>query len=248
MLKTLQFNHRKAQVMNEYANLQECRGYVSALLQAQDHPNSEHKLKHAPAITISRQTGARGRTIGTKLQTRLRQANPDAVVPWTLFDKDLVKKVLSDHNLPQELEKFMPDDGINEIESSINEILGRHPSLWSLFENMVETIVRLCRIGNCIIVGRGANKVTQGFTNTLNVRFVGSTNRRIHQMVTKQGLSPKDATQLIKNEDLARARYMKQHFSCEIEDPQFYDLILNTDHLDDEAAVDILTCALKTKE
>jgi cytidylate kinase len=155
---------------------------------------------------------------------------------------------LEDHQLPADLEKFMPDDAVSEIESSINEILGRHPSMWSLFEKSVRTIVRLSRMGNCIIVGRGGNKITQGFPNVLRVRLIGTLEKRIQQMVALKHISRKEATDHIKKEDAARSRYMKQHFHCKVDDPLLYDLVINTDHCSDEQVVEILTAAVREME
>ncbi len=227
--------------MITHPSFSECRGYVAANM----HQKQITKSVRAPAITISRQTGARGRSIGIKLQAALRAQEPKATVPWTLFDDDLVKQVLEDHQLPADLEKFMPDDAVSGIESSINEILGRHPSLWSLFDKTVRTIVRLSRMGNCIIVGRGGNKITQGFPNVLQVRLVGSLEKRIQQMVALKHISRKEAADYIKKEDAARKRYMKQHFQCDIDAPLLYDLVINTDHCSDEQVVQMLIAALK---
>jgi hypothetical protein len=232
--------------MNEHPSFQECRSYVAAFAHSTPAPLSSAK-KVPAAITISRQTGARGRTIGTKLQNALRNQNPKAQVPWTLFDDNLVKKVLEDHNLPADLEKFMPDDAVGEIEGSINEILGRHPSLWSLFEKTVDTIVRLSRLGNCIIVGRGGNMITRGFSNVLHVRFIGTLEKRVQQMATAKHTSKKEAQQYAKKEDAARKRYLKQHYHCDIDDPILYDLVINTDHLSDNEVVQILLAAIEAK-
>lgn len=232
--------------MKAYPSIQECRSYVAANLQARDH-HAPEAPKRAAAITISRQTGARGRTIGQKLQNALRARNPKAEIPWTLFDKELVKKVLEDHDLPADLEKFMPDDAVGELEGTINEILGRHPSLWTLFENTVETIARLCRMGNCIIVGRGGNKVTRGFSNVLHVRLIGSKDLRVHQVTESLDMSLKEAEKFVKDEDNARRKYMKQHYHCDIDDPSLYDLVINTDLLDDDTVVNILISAIKGK-
>ena len=216
--------------MSIHPSFSECRGYVAANL----HDKPAAKSVRLPAVTISRQTGARGRSIGTKLQEALRKQDPKAKIPWTLFDDNLVKQVLEDHQLPAELEKFMPDDAVSEIESSINEILGRHPSMWSLFEKTVRTIVRLSQMGNCIIVGRGGNKITQGFSNVLQVRLVGSMERRIQQMVALKHISRKEA-----------ADYIKQHFHCKVDDPLLYDLVINTDNCSDEQVVEILMAAIR---
>jgi cytidylate kinase len=226
--------------------IRECRTYVAAHLKAKDHPE-KMPLRRTPSITISRQTGARGRSIGEKLQNALRARNPKAPAPWTLFDKNLVKKILEDHDLPADLEKFMPDDAVGELEGSINEILGRHPSHWQLFENTVETIARVCRMGNCIVVGRGANKITRGFSNVLHVRFIGSNDLRIHRINDIMDISRKEAERYIKDEDTARRKYMKQHFHCDIDDPLLYDLVINTDLLDDDTVVNILISAVEGK-
>jgi len=227
-------------------DLSECRGYVAAHLHASPKA-ADAAAARAPAVTISRQAGARGRTIGEKLRDALRERNPKAAVPWTLFDDNLVRKVLEDHQLPADLEKFMPDDAIGELEGSINEMLGRHPSLWTLFEKTVDTIVRLARLGNCIIVGRGANCITRGFANTLHVRLVGTEPVRLRRMMEGHGMSEKGARQFIKEEDAARRRYVKQHFSRAIDDPMIYDLVVNTDRLDDDAVVQTLMSALRAK-
>ncbi len=230
--------------MKEYHTLNECRGYVAAHLHHKPHPTA---IKHPPAITISRQAGARGRTIGDKLQKALRAQTPKAAIPWTLFDENLVKQILEDSNLPTDLEKFMPDDAVSEIEGSINEILGRHPSLWSLFEKTVRTIVRLSRMGHSIIVGRGGNMITRNFPNVLRVRLVGSEQARIDQMVKAHGMSEAGAHKFVKEEDAARQRYVHQHFHCNIDDPNLYDLTINTDGLTDNDIVKILVTALQSK-
>ncbi|MDP4777583.1 MAG: cytidylate kinase-like family protein [Opitutales bacterium] len=195
---------------------------------------------------MSRQTGARGRTIGKKLQAALSAEAKDSSLPWALFDDDLVKKVLEDNHLPLDLEKFMPDDAVSEVEGSINEILVRHPSLWSLFEKTVRTIVRLSRMGHSIIVGRGGNFITHGFSNVLNVRLIGSEEVRIAQMV-KLGMSAGEALKFIKEEDTARKNYIKQHFKSDIDNSMSYDLTINTDKLKDEEVVEILVAAINSK-
>jgi hypothetical protein len=232
--------------MEQHPSYQECRSYVAANLHHKPHVSTKD-LKRPPTLTISRQTGARGRTIGLKLQNHLRAQSPKALIPWTLFDDNLVKQVLEDHQLPLDLEQFMPDDAINELTGSINELLGRHPSLWTLFEKTVSTITRLSRMGNCIIVGRGGNEITQGFSNVIRVRLIGSEIRRHKQMVEFHGMSHAGAHKFIKEEDAARHRYIKQHFQHGIDDPSRYDFVINTDHLDDDTIVHILATALAAK-
>jgi hypothetical protein len=227
-----------------HPSFQECRAYVAAHLhhQTKYHPKQAKRL---PAITISRQTGARAHSIGMKLQAALREDAPEGSVPWTLFDENLVKKVLEDHQLPADLEKFMPDDAVNEYEGAVNELLGRHPSLWTLFEKTVSTIVQLSRMGHSIIVGRGGNEITRGFHNVINVRLIGSKEQRIRHLVVTHGMELAYAKKFVKGEDAARRRFLKQHFDADINDPERYDIVINTDHLEDDAVVEMLAAAVR---
>ena len=227
-----------------HPSFQECRAYVAAHLhhQTKYHPKQAKRL---PAITISRQTGARAHSIGMKLQAALREDAPEGSVPWTLFDENLVKKVLEDHQLPADLEKFMPDDAVNEYEGAVNELLGRHPSLWTLFEKTVSTIVQLSRMGHSIIVGRGGNEITRGFHNVINVRLIGSKEQRIRHLVVTHGMELAYAKKFVKGEDAARRRFLKQHFDADVNDPERYDIVINTDHLEDDAVVEMLAAAIR---
>ncbi|MFO8026931.1 MAG: cytidylate kinase-like family protein [Opitutales bacterium] len=233
--------------MKAHPSFAECRGYVAAHM----HERSEQAsgtARHMPALTISRQAGARGRTIGLKLQEALRRQDPKAKVPWTLFDDNLVKQVLEDHKLPADLEKFMPDDAVGELEGTINELLGRHPSLWTLYEKTVSTMVRLSRMGHAILVGRGGNEITRGFSNVIRIRLIGSESERRRQMTQAHGMSESEARKFIKKEDDARRRFIKQHFSTDIDDPMRYDIVFNTDHLGDDCIVRMLVAGLTNME
>lgn len=233
--------------MNESSTFKECRSYIAALVKAESHRRHKESAKSPPAVTISRQAGARGRSIAKKLKQTLHDQSPNDEIPWTFLDEDLVEKVLKDHDLPTSLAKFMPDDSVSEIDSIINEILGRHPSLWTLFEQTIETMLHLCHTGHCILVGRGGNKVAEGLTNVTRVRFVGSKQRRLLQMIHTHKMSLEEAKAYIRKEDRARQRYMKKHFNCDIDDPLYYDLVINTDLYSDEAVVQMILNAISVR-
>lgn len=232
--------------MPSHPSFQECRSYVASHLHSRALGLPE-KVKPLPAITISRQSGARAHNIAITLQSALRAYAPKDTVPWTLFDENLVKKILEDHHLPDDLEKFMPDDAVSEFEGAVNELLGRHPSLWTLFEKTVSTIARLSHIGHSIIVGRGGNEITRCFSNVLNVRLIGSEAQRIGYVMKMRDMTVSEAKKYVKSEDAARRRFLKQHFHSDIDDPLRYDLVINTDRLKDSAVVEMLVDAIRSK-
>ncbi len=200
--------------------------------------------RHAPAITIARQTGARGVSICTLLHERLQSRDEKDPLRWRLFDSELSKEILKEHNLPTYLEKFIPDQAMSEFEGTINEMLGRHPSLWTLFKDTKETIGHLARTGHSILVGRGGNFITRTMGNVLNVRLMGSHARRLQNIAENMQISEKMAEALLKHEDHGRRSYVKQHYHADIDDPNHYDLVINTDHFSDEAVCDLIMQAL----
>ena len=54
------------------------------------------------AVTISRQTGSGAHVVGEELAKHLQAHSPKDAPPWTLFDRNLVEKVLEEHHLPYE--------------------------------------------------------------------------------------------------------------------------------------------------
>lgn len=209
-----------------------CLSFINC--QLQPGPPVEPAIK--PAVTISRQTGAGGRTVAGKLADYLQTRVP-AQCTWTVFDKNLMSKVLEDHHLSQQVAKYEPESHKPFIRDALEELLGLHPSTWTIVHQTAETIWRLASMGNVILVGRGANVVTASLKNAFHVRLVGSVERRITRVQEVYRLDAKAAAEFVKVEDKGRVHYLKEHYHRDIDDPMLYDLIVNTDRCGyDEAA------------
>jgi cytidylate kinase len=189
-----------------------------------------------PSITISRLTGAGGHTVAGKLAEYL-QANSPAHAPWTVFDRNLMEKVLEDHHLSKELAKFEHERHKPFIHDALEEILGLHPSSWTIVQHTAETIWKLTRLGNVILVGLGANLVTASLKHVFHVRLVASQERCVQRVQELQHLDSKAALAYVKEQDTGRRRYVKDHFHKDDDDPLLYDLVINTDRITyDDAA------------
>jgi cytidylate kinase len=210
-----------------------CLSYINCQVQPAGKPAAP-AVK--PAITISRLTGAGGRTVAGKLAEYL-QARVPAHCQWTVFDKNLMAKVLADHHLSQQVAKYEPESHKPFFRDAMEEWLGLHPSTWNVVHDTAETIWQLAGMGHVIIVGRGANVVTAALKNTFHVRLVGSVERRTARVQEVYRLDPPAAAEFLKVQDKGRARYLKEHYHKDIDDPMLYDLVINTDRSGyDEAA------------
>ncbi|HCR37547.1 MAG TPA: hypothetical protein DIU37_05295 [Opitutae bacterium] len=207
----------------------QCKAYINSQGIEAIRPLKEKR----PTVTLSRMAGSRGVILGDKLAQYLQEKSDDNDCPWTVFDKKLIEKVLEDHDLPARLEKYLPEDSGNELQTTISEILGLHPSIWTLVQKASETIYTLARKGHVILVGRGANIIASTLPNTLHVRLVGSFEKRAEHVSTYYKCSLKEAESRIQETDKARAAYVKKYFDRDLEDPLQYTITLNTDNLSD---------------
>lgn len=201
-------------------------------------------------ITISRQPGAGAITIGEKIAEFLNNDKKrDWLCPWTVFDEDLVKKVLEDHHLPEKCKEYMPEDKISKINDILDELFGVHPPAITLVRKTSETILSLAQMGSVILVGRGAGIITRELKGGLHVRLVGSLEKCTQRIVEFSQVDRKKAEKLVANWDKGRRKYIKEYFNKDINDPLLYDLIINTDHISyDHAAKIIVDAALHSSK
>lgn len=195
---------------------------------------------HPPSITISRMTGAGGTATAIILAEYLQEKDKNPSPPWTVFDKDLIEKVLEDHNLPKKLAKYIPEKKISGIDALMGEIFGIHPPVETLVKQTTETIYKLSQMGHSIIVGRGGNLITSKLKNVCHVRLVASEKQRIERIMKTRGLSRLKAVEFIRETEKSRADYIRQHFSRDINDPTLYHLIINNDRFNDKEVVSLI--------
>ena len=190
-------------------------------------------------ITLSRQSGCGAREVAVHL-ARFLQEQTAGNPTWTAFDEDLVEKVLEEHKLPARLAPYLAEDGVLDLAHALDELLGAHPSFWTLAQQTSETILRLAERGNAILVGRGAHVVTGGRNHVFHVRLVSSLPKRVAHIRQIRSIGKEEAVAAIEREDRGRRRYLKKYFGKDIEDPLSYHLVVNTDFLSYERAARLI--------
>jgi cytidylate kinase len=230
--------------MKSVNQLDLCRSYLRSA--AGDLTSTKSaKRQDGPVITISREAGARGNSIAGVLVGML--ANMPEIPqhhPWTLFNQNLIQQVIDEHDLPAGTQQYFPEDSAGEFRSMIAEMLGLHPGVFTSVRKTAETIRRIAKAGNAIIVGRGGNLITTDISHSIHVRLVGSEKARIRHYARRFEMTESRAAAEIARLDQARKGYIKAHFAADIEDPTLYDLIINTDRFSNEAAARVIAKAL----
>ncbi|MCX6903962.1 MAG: cytidylate kinase-like family protein, partial [Verrucomicrobia bacterium] len=145
-----------------------------------------------PAVTISRQTGSGAMDIARELSDFLQARNP---VPGggAVFDKNLVTRMLEDHNLPKQLAGFLPEDRISRIKDMMEEVFGLHPPSDTLIHQISETIVHLAELVHVVLVGRAAHVITRQAQNVFHVHLIAPMEKRQARVMARRQMDPEAA-------------------------------------------------------
>lgn len=228
--------------MNSTPALGKAKAYIETNFLPKQPSQSLH-VKDGPFITISRASGTGGSAFAKALVKEI-EARDAGGSPWTVFDSELVQQMLLDADLPARLARYLPEDRIPAIVSAVGEILGLHPDLWTLVERTNKTVRRLAALGRAVIVGRGGNFATVGLANGLNIRLIGSPERRASRIAEARGCTFDDALASVRKVDIARRDYVLSAFGRDVDDATAYDLVLNTDSLSTQEAVEAVLAVL----
>jgi cytidylate kinase len=193
------------------------------------------------AITISRQFGAGGRTLGEELCKRFGFHLVDEIVIDELARKD---KVSGDWL--KAMEKEASSKLLGLISSIVSSgFLYRNPSAPDEEFERNKYIAFLTRImtsmaneGGYVLLGRGSQLVLKNHPKVFHVLLLANYEDRVKFMIERYSVSKPEAEKMIKGKERERAAVASNIFGANIDDPSLYHVILNTGRFPFDWAVD----------
>lgn len=201
-------------------------------------------------ITISRELGSGGRTIGRKLAQKL---------DYRYSDKELIRNLQEKFHLTTSgIEKLKGQkknwfndfiqlvapapqaDMFVDPDSQYIKEFRADLTTDDIHEAEVEIIKAIAAEGPCVIAGRSAFFVLQGMENKVDVFITASMEHRIERVMRKQGLSREQAIEVIERVDKGRDNYIKRYTGKSRYDARNYDLCIDVDKLTEDEAVDLI--------
>ena len=193
-------------------------------------------------ITISREFGSGGRTMGRKIAERLG-------IPF--YDKELVDQIAVESGFAP---KFVEEHGEHSPTGSffsyafapqgvpgIMNGLSTADFLWNIQCNV---ILQLADQGPCVIVGRNADYILKDRPDALHVYVFADVPYRAERIVRLYGESEKSPEQRLAEKD-KRRRVNYQHYTGRTwGQAQNYDLCLDTGVLGEDYCADIVVNAV----
>lgn len=189
-------------------------------------------------VTISRQTGSRGSYFASRLAQRLgyqrlhREAI-DAIVNSSGYLKRMVASL--DEHFRSRLELLAE-----------SVITGKSVDHDDYFHHLCQAVLSMSRLGGVVLVGRGGSFIL-GPRRGFHLRCVCPMEERVNNIVKYRRVSEREARREIEHSDSERTEFFQKLFRADIDDPQHYDLVINSRYMDVEELVDTAVVAIDAK-
>ncbi len=204
-----------------------------------DEDSSPDIPPNGPVITVSRLVGSGGRTLAEGLAERLG---------LELQDQSLMEKIGRERKLEQSLLEQLDESGVNQADLWVRGVLNQRIFLRDQFHGaLVRTVSRLAARGGVVFLGRGAHLIL-GENATLRVRVIASRNHRLDRLRARYEISRAEARAILSETDRKREEFMRKVFKTAPGRTEDFDLTLNTDRLDPEAALEMVLLALLNRQ
>ena len=207
------------------------------------------KLNDPFVITISREVGSGGRTVGRKLAQKLGVHYSDKQLIEELERKLAIDSVKIEELrgkkknwLSDFLDMVAPVPKANTLlgSSEYTQEFTPQVSVKTVFDAEKEILNAIADEGSCVIAGRSGFFVLKDRPNKVDIFITASRESRIKRIQQKQKMSQKLAEEIVDSVDKTRENYVMRYTGQSRYDLRNYDLVINMEGKTEDEAVDII--------
>ena len=204
-------------------------------------------LKQKFVVTINRELGSGGRTVGRKLSERLG-------VPF--YDKALIKSLQEMYHLnTEQIEKLKGRSHSwwaefkrtlaagYQNDTYYQTRMGEEPDVLTtdeIFKNEQEILKAIAKDESCVVAGRSGFFVFRDHPNHMSILIQASMDFRVNRVCQKQHKTPEEARKIIDKVDKMRENYVNKYTKTSRYDTRNYDLVITADGKTEDEIVNII--------
>ena len=194
-------------------------------------------------ITINRELGRGGRTVGRLLSEKLG-------VPC--YDKAVIEGLTQKSGLsPERIEeiKAQKKSWWNDINTYYQTLVNSASMPMeaevkldnaSMFATEQRILQELATQTSCVVAGRTGFMVFREWPNHLNILIQASMEHRVQRVMRRQNVSEQEARAIIEKMDATREAYIKKYEDTSRYDTRNYQLVISMDSLSEDDAVEVI--------
>ncbi len=182
-------------------------------------------------ITFSRKMGAKGTEIAKLVAKELQ---------YKFYDTEAIECTAREMGFLDDIREV---DG--KAPSFLKRLFSHRPEIF--LERLYAVIYEMASRGSAVFLGRGGNMLFRPIPCALHVRVIASRETRMRNLAEK-GIENEHALIAMEKSDRERESFIRFAFGRVWDNPELYDLVLNTDNLTVNVAVDSVISIARTEE
>ena len=199
-------------------------------------------------ITINRELGSGGRTVGRKLAEKLG-------VPY--YDKALIQALQQEYDLTVEkIEKLKGDKHIwwDDVVRFLGVGSGMGSNYYlpqkgsredtlttdEIFQTETLILQNLANEKSCVVAGHSGFFIFRDHPNHVSIFIQASMAHRIQRIMRKQNMTEEEARKTIEKVDKMRENYVKKCTGTSRYDTRNYDLVISADGKTEDEIVEVI--------
>ena len=194
-------------------------------------------------ITINREAGSGGRTVGRKLAEKLGVKYCDKAIVEGLTKK-FGLSIERIEEIKAQKKSWWKDinNYYNTLVNSASQPMDAQVKLdnTSIFETEKRILQELAAQSSCVVAGRTGFMVFRQWPNHLNIFIQASMEYRVKRIMNKENVSDEKARNIIAKLDADRETYIKKYEDTSRYDTRNYQLVISMDDLSEDDAVEVV--------
>lgn len=194
-------------------------------------------------ITISRQFGAGGKTLGKMVADKLG---------YTFADDDIIQMVAEAANVSPHWVESVEREAGGKLSRAISSMVSKRLVDRILkdergyiderlyLDYLVVIIAQIAEEGNVVVLGRGSQYILHDHPDAHHILLINEFENRVKFMMDQYDLSESRAVQVVNREEKRRSNLYKKIGKTDYDDPGLYHLVLNMSKLDMQMAVKLV--------
>jgi len=199
-------------------------------------------------ITISRQFGAGGLTLGKMIADELG---------YTFADQDIVEKIAKEANVSPHWVETVEREAGGKLSRFITKMISK-PLVDRILKDehgyideeiyldyVVLIIAKIAEEGDVVILGRGSQYILNDHPNAYHILLINDLDNRVKFMMENYKLSQSKATQVVSREEKRRLNLFRRLGKTDYDSPTLYHLALNMGRINLAQALKLVTSLVK---
>lgn len=194
-------------------------------------------------ITISRQFGAGGKTIGQKVAKELG---------YTFIDEDIVQIIAEKAKVSPGWVESVEKEAGGRLSRIVTKMVSK-PLLDRVLKDehgyideqiyidyLVVIIAQMAEEGNVLFLDRGSQYILNDFPDAFHVLLINTFANRVRFMIDRYNMTEHQATQVVKSEEKRRANLYRKIGKQDYDQPELYHLVINMAKVELDQAVETI--------